>query len=209
MSAGALSDDEVVKASEKLNRFMLMAGKHDAIAKKYGVSGYPTFIFVGPDGKKVGDASRDAGALVKQIGETAEKYNRSPKWAENLETATGTARQEQKPLVIVYRDDKAKSEAAIQEFNAQPVAELYGKAIWVQATIDPKSDEAKAMGLTSLPALWIVDARIEDAKTRVLKKTGSIKSASIKTDLAAILKSWKKEGGSTETPKEEPQKDKE
>ena len=207
MSAGALSDDDVVKASEKLNRFMMMAGKHDAVAKKYGVSGYPTFIFIGPDGKKVGDASRDATTLVKQIGETAEKYNRSPKWAENEETGTGTARQEQKPLVVFYRDDKAKSEAAEQEFNAQAVAEFYGKAVWVQKTIDLKSDEAKTLGLTALPALWIVDARVDDAKARVLKKTGTIKAATLKTDLAAILKSWKKEGGSTEKPAEDPKKD--
>ncbi|HKS16640.1 MAG TPA: hypothetical protein VJU16_04955 [Planctomycetota bacterium] len=191
----------MVKASEKLNRFMLMAGKHDAIAKKYGVSGYPTFIFVGPDGKKVGDASRDAGALVKQIDETAEKYNRSPKWAENEETATKAAKEGQLPLVILYRDEKPKSELAVQEFSAQPLAELYEKAVWVQRSIDVKSDEAKALGISAVPAVWIIDARIDDAKARILKKT-SPKGATLKTDLVAVLKSWKKEETSKEEPKE-------
>ena len=119
-----------MKASEKLNRFMLMAGKHEAIAKKYGVSGYPTFIFVGPDGKKVGDASHDAEALVKQIGETAAKHNRAPNWAESEEAAVAKAKEEQVPLVVVYRDDKPKSDAAILEFNAVPVAEWWGVAAW-------------------------------------------------------------------------------
>jgi hypothetical protein len=192
-----------VKTSEKLNRFMVMAGKHDAVWKKYGVNSAPTVMFLDPSGKKVGDGGRDSAGLIKQINEIAEKYNRSPKWAESEETATGEARQLEKPLVIVYRDDKPKSEAAIQEFNAQPVADFYTKAVWVQKTIDPKSDEAKAMGLTSLPAMWIVDARVDDAKARVLKKTGSIKAASIKTELAAILKSWKK----AESSKEEPAKE--
>ena len=179
-----------------------MAGKHDAIAKKYGVSGYPTFIFVGPDGKKVGDASREAGQLVKQIGETAEKYNRAPKWAANEESATAAAKEAQVPLVVYYRDDKPKSELALQEFSALPLAELYDKAVWVQKTIDVKSDEAKALGISAVPAVWIIDARVDDAKARVLKKS-SPKGATIKTDLAAILKSWKKEEASKEEPKKE------
>lgn len=202
MSAGALSDDEVVKASEKINRFMMFAGKHDQVAKKYGVSGYPTFIFVGPDGKKVQDASRDAGALVKQIGEVATKYNRAPKWAESEEAALKSAKADQKPLVVYYRDDKPRSEAGEQEFSAQPLAELYEKAVWVQRTIDAKSDEAKALGVTTLPAVWIIDARVDDAKARILKKS-SVKGATIKTDLAAILKTWKKDEESKEEPKKE------
>ena len=193
-----------MKASEKLNRFMLMAGKHDAVAKKYGVSGYPTFIFIGPDGKKVGDASRDAASLVKQIGETAEKYNRSPKWAESEEAAVAKAKEDQVPLVVVYRDDKPKSDAAIQEFNAVAVGELYPKAIWVQKTINLKSDEAKTLGLTALPAMWIVDARVDDAKARVLKKVAAIRSASIKSEVESVLKSWKKSEVSKEAPAEEP-----
>ena len=202
MSAGALSDDEVVKASEKLNRYLMMAGKHDAVAKKYGVTGYPAFFFVGPDGKKVGDASRDAGALIKQIGETAEKYNRAPKWATSEESATAAAKEGQLPLVVYYRDDKPKSEQGVAEFSAQPLAELYEKAVWVQKTLDVKSDEAKALGISSLPAVWIIDARVDDAKARVLKKSAA-KGATIKTDLAAVLKSWKKEEASKEEPKKE------
>jgi hypothetical protein len=143
-----------------------------------------------------------AGALIKQIGETAEKYNRAPKWAENEETALKAAKEEQKPLVIYYRDDKPKSELGEQEFSAQPLAELYDKAVWVQKTLDVKSDDAKALGISSLPAVWIIDARLDDAKARILKKS-SPKGATIKTDLAAILKSWKKDEASKEEPKKE------
>ena len=194
----------MVKASEKLNRFMMMAGKHDAIAKKYGVSGYPTFIFIGPDGKKVGDASRNAEALIKQIDEIAEKYNRAPKWTATEEEAVKAAKEGELPLVVFYRDDKPKSALAEQEFSAQPLAELYDKAVWVQKTLDLKSDEAKSLGISALPAVWIIDARVDDAKARIVKKSAP-KSATIKSDLASILKSWKK--ASTEAPKEEPKKE--
>jgi hypothetical protein len=202
LSAGALSDDEVVKASEKLNRFMLMAGKHDAVAKKYGVTGYPSFFFVGPDGKKVLEATRDAGGLIKQIGEVATKYNRAPKWAESEEAALKSARENQKPLVIFYRDAKPNSERAETQFSDQKLAELYEKAEWVQKTIEVKSDEAKALGITSVPAVWIIDARVDDAKARILKKS-SPAAATLKTDLGAILKAWKKDEGSKEEPKQE------
>jgi hypothetical protein len=108
------------------------------------------------------------------------------------------------PLVIVYRDAKPKSDAAVQEFNAEPVAEFYGKAAWVQKTIDPKSDEAKTLGISSLPTMFIVDPRVDDAKARILKKVSTIQSAKIKSELASVLKSWKKAEASTEAPKEEP-----
>lgn len=196
MSAGAFSDDAVVKASERLNRFMVMPDRHDAVWKKYGVNSAPTVLFLAPDGKKVGNGGGDAAGLIKQIGDVAEKYNRAPKWAADVESATALAKEEQKPLLIVYRDDKPKSEAAVNEFSALPLAELYDKAVWVQKTLDVKSDEAKALGITSVPALWILDPRVDDAKARVLKKMALPKSgAAIKTELSSILKSWKKADG--------------
>jgi hypothetical protein len=191
-----------VKASEKVNRFLLLSGKTDAVWKKFGVTGAPTLIFVDPAGKKVGTGTRDSAGLIKSFNEISEKYGRAPKWAENEETALKAAKEEQKPLVVYYRDDKQKSEQALSEFSVQPLAEFYDKAVWVQKTLDVKSDEAKALGISAVPAVWIIDARLDDAKARVLKKS-SPKGATIKTDLEAILKAWKK----MEPTKEEPKKD--
>ena len=62
------------------------------------------------------------------------------------------------------------------------------------AWVDPKSDDAKALGLSALPAMWIVNVRVEDPKARVVKKVTLPKSgAALKTELAAVLKSWKKD----------------
>ncbi|HTF58133.1 MAG TPA: thioredoxin family protein [Planctomycetota bacterium] len=194
LDAGAFSDDTVVKATEKLTRIMLIAGRYDAIAKKFGVNGYPQVFFLKPDGTKATEGSREAGELIKQIDDTVGKFSRSPKWVESEETAAAQAKEEGKPLVIVYRDDKAKSDAALAEFGALPLAALYDKAVWVQRTIDPKSDDAKALGLSALPAMWIVNVRVEDPKARVVKKVTLPKSgAALKTELAAVLKSWKKD----------------
>lgn len=172
---------------------MVISGKHDSIRKRYGVSSSPQIFFLAPDGKKVGEGSRAADALIKQIDETAVKHGRAPKWAETEESAIAAAKEGQMPLVVVYRDDKPRSESALQEFGAQPLSELYDKFVWVQKTLNLKSDEAKALGITAVPALWIVDVRVDDPKTRVLKKAGLPKAgAAIKADLAAILKAWKK-----------------
>jgi len=183
---------------------MLISGRYDAIAKKFGVSGYPSIFLLKPDGTKAAEGSRSSDAIIKQIDDTLTKFGRSPKWAESEESGAAAAKEAQKPLLVVYRDDKAKSESAISDFGAKPLAELYDKFVWVQKTLDVKSDEAKALGITAVPALWIVDARIDDAKARVLKKIALPKAAAgLKTEFEAILKSWKK----TEATKEVPKKD--
>ena len=185
---------------------MLLAGKHDAVWKKFGVTGAPTLIFVDPTGKKVGTGDRGSATLIKQIGETLEKFTRAPKWADSVEAAADEAKKDQKPLLVVYRDAKPAPDAALEAFGAQPLAELYGKAAWVQKTLDIKSDEAKALGISAVPALWIIDPRVDDAKTRVLKKIGLPKGgAAISKELASVLKAWKK--SSTEAPAEEPKKE--
>jgi hypothetical protein len=174
----------------------VLAGKNDAVWKKFG-DGRPTLIFGSSE-----QVERPGGTpLAHQAVRRNRTGTRAPKWAENEETATKAAKGARCPRHL-HRDDKPKSEQAVPEFSAQPLAELYDKAIWVQKTIDLKSDEAKTLGLSSLPAVWIIDVRIDDAKTRVVKKS-SPKGATIKTDLAAILKTWKKDEASKEEPKKE------
>lgn len=141
------------------------------------------------------EGQTSAEVLAKEIKEVVAKHNRTPAWSEDEETAVATAKEEQKPLVLVYKDDTVKSDQAIPEFNVLPLAELYEKAVWLQRKIDVKSDEAKALGITSVPVLWIVDVRVADPQARVLKKVPLPKAgAGIKADLAGVLKTWKAEG---------------
>jgi hypothetical protein len=187
----------------KLTRIMTFKERHEAIRKKYGVTASPTIQFLSSDGKLLDEGTTAPEVLAKQILEIAEQHNRSPKWAADEESALASAKEEQKPLVIVYRDDKARSDQAIPEFSVLPLAEMYDKIVWIQKTIDPKTEEAKAQGLDALPVMWIVDVRVDDPKTRVLKKVPLPKpGAGIKSDLAPILKAWKKSEGATQESKE-------
>ncbi|HEU4338719.1 MAG TPA: hypothetical protein VFS19_01510 [Planctomycetota bacterium] len=187
----------------KLTRIITYKGKHDMIRKKFDVTSSPTIFFLSSDGKKVDEGRTSAEGLAKEINEVIEKYNRTPKWAADEETAVAAAQEEQKPLVVVYKDDKAKSEQAIPEFNVLPLADLYEKAVWLQRKIDVKSDEAKALGITAVPVMWIIDIRVADPQARVLKKVPLPKpGAGIKADLAGVLKTWKGTG-KTEEPKKE------
>jgi hypothetical protein len=188
----------------RLTRIMTMKGRHDAVRKKYGVTESPTIQFLSSDGKLLDTGSTGAELLAKQIHEIADKNNRYPKWAETEEAAVAAAKEEQKPLLIVYRDDKAKSDQAIPEFSVLPLAEYYEKVVFVQKTLDLKSEEAKTLEIDALPVLWILDVRVEDPKARVLKKVPLPKPGTgIRTDLAAVLKTWKKTEGAKEEKKEE------
>lgn len=194
----------MVKASEKVTRVMVFSGRHDAINKKFGVSQYPTVLFLKPDGSKIGTANQDTTGLIKQIDEMLQKYGRSPKWMNSETEAAAEAKQDAKPLLVFYRDDGPKSDAAEKEFSTQPVSDLYGKAVWLVKRIDPKSDEAKALGITVVPAMWVVDPRIEDSKGAVVKKIALPKAgAALKSELSAVVKGWKKDDAPKEEKKDE------
>lgn len=191
----------------KLTRIMTTKERHDAVRKKYGVTASPTIQFLSSDGKLLDEGTTAAELLAKQINEIAEKHNRTPKWAADEETAVTAAKEEQKPLVLVYRDDKAKSDQAMADFCVLQLAEMYEKVVWLQKTIELKSDEAKSLGIDALPVMWIVDARVSDFSARVLKKVPLPKPGTgIKSELAGVLKTWKKTEGAKET-KEEKKED--
>jgi len=208
LSAGAFSSDDVVKASEKVTRIMVFAGKHDAINKKFGVRSYPTVLFLQPDGSKIGTANQDSSGLVKQVDEIVQKHGRAPKWVNSETEAADEAKKDGKPLLVFYRDDAAKSDNALKEFGTLPLSELYGKAVWLVKRIDPKSEDAKTLGITAVPVLWVVDPRIEDSKGAVVKKIALPKAgAALKGELSAIVKGWKKDEAPKEEPKEEKKED--
>lgn len=57
--------------------------KHKKVLTKYGVRGYPTLLFLDPEGGRVAEmASRTPADMRRQIEGVIEKHRREPKWEE-------------------------------------------------------------------------------------------------------------------------------
>jgi len=163
--------------------------------EKYKITSTPSTIFLDLEGK-------DAGALgdtsvfnvAKLMNETADKINRIPAWAENREKGLETGKSAAIPTILFFQDGKEKSLAVEAMFGEKPLAEILGSFVWIKVKFDPKSDEAKKLGIEKFPALLVVDPRLDDPMAKLLKKIDAPKaSAGLKTELDAVLKDWKKE----------------
>ncbi len=75
MSAGALSDPQVVEASQKVVPILVdctQRGDYDDLKGQYGVRGYPTILFVDSNGTAIDEMdSRDAASLAAKIQRAA------------------------------------------------------------------------------------------------------------------------------------------
>jgi len=146
-----------------------------------------------PDGKEVDRFRGKTGAdLVTQINEIADKYNRAPKWAEDQAKALEAGKSGDKPVALFFHDDSQKSQLAERFLGEQALTPVYEKFEWAKVPMDIKGDEAKKLGLTALPALWVVDAKAEDPLGKPLKKFALPKSGtSLKGEMEALLKASK------------------
>lgn len=153
----------------------------------------PTIVFTDGNGEEVARMKdRSAGGLSKQINEIADTHNRAPKWAEDQGKALEAGKSSDQPAALIFLDESPQSETAEKFLGEQALAELYPKFSWSRTRLTVKSEEAKKLGLTRLPALWIVDPRVEDPFAKPLKKISLPKAGKdLKSELSGVLKSWK------------------
>lgn len=81
MDAGAFSDEKVVAASAPFVRVIVnnTDGDKKALLALYGVKGYPTVLFLDPDGKEIGRlGSRSPYDVVEQLERHAAAYRFEP-----------------------------------------------------------------------------------------------------------------------------------
>jgi hypothetical protein len=124
--------------------------------------------------------------MTKQINEIADSHNRAPKWAADQSAALEAGKSADQPAVLVFVDASPKSEIAEKLLGDQALSELYGKFSWSRASLTVKSDEAKKIGLTTIPSMWVIDF------AKPLKKISLPKQGKdLKGELSGVLKSWK------------------
>lgn len=171
MDAGAFSDDSVVKASEGLYRILVDAGKDDRLFSKYGVNSMPTILFLGPDGKKLGELNdRSPAGVKRQFEEISTKNTRAPQWLAGVDAALAAARSGPKPALLFFCDEKPKSKL-FQNIFSDPAfgADLYEKAAFAKVEFKKDSDECKKWKVTEAPMVLIVDAEGEGKVLKTVK----------------------------------------
>jgi hypothetical protein len=151
--------------------------RDDALFEKYGVQFMPTLLFLDPDGKKVGQMSdRSAAGLKAQFEEIAKKHGRAPAWLEGAEAALGAARDGAKPAVLLFVDEKPKSQVFERMFSDPSFGvDLYEKAAFAKVAFKKDSDDAKRWKVSEAGTLVIVDAAGEGKILKTLK-SGTPKS---------------------------------
>ena len=190
MSAGAFSDEKVVKASEALVR--LLAG--DEVFVKFNVRGIPTVIFLDPDGKEVERLKdRSPEGVAAKFKEIVEKYGRNPKFQKEYAPALAKAKEDGKPLAIFFYDDKAGSQAYAKTLDDESLKEFYEKMVFVKVEVKKGSAEAKQYNVTAPPIIYVVDPAAEKPEKKPYKKIYGQKTAKdFKKDFEEALKKAEK-----------------
>ena len=75
MDAGAFSDAGVVAAADDVIRVKIDGDRQKNVVHKYGVSGYPTILFLDSGGRTVESivGAEDAATLKRKLGTLAKK----------------------------------------------------------------------------------------------------------------------------------------
>ena len=183
----------MVKASEKLMLVLMdcTGGKYDAERKKYGVGGYPTIVFLDPEGSKVGELKdRSPDSVVKQFEELLEKHGRAAAWLE-WEKAVEKGKDEKKPVAILFVTPKSDSQALEAAIGDDSLKELREKFVFSKS--DVKSDLAKTFQVagSTQPVLFVVDPKLEKPQEKLVKKlTGKKTAKELKKELEGALKKF-------------------
>lgn len=156
---------------------------HDALMKQFNVTGFPTAIFIGPDGKEVARLrDRSPGGVKQQVEEVVRQHTRPTLRTDlTVEAGVAAAREARKLLAVFFADDRAAAEngPVIDAILAPALEQLRGRFVWVKRPLvgekNKATDEAKAAGARKSPTLVLIDPWAEPG-SKPLKKLDAWKA---------------------------------
>ena len=155
--------------------------------EKYKPSGYPTVIFLDPDGKEVAKlGDRAPAAVAKQIEEIAQKFSRGPKWLADAAAALAAGKADSKPVALVFVDDKPKSAQLLQARADPSLAADLDKTVFAKLDFKKDAEEAKKWKVTAAATIVLVDASGEEPKA--IKTLSGSGPKALKTALEEAVK---------------------
>jgi hypothetical protein len=167
-------------------------GQNSELQEKYSVKGYPTVLYLNPEGSKVKEmGSREAGALTGEIGGVAKKFPGRPSmWQNSLKGAMATGKAAKKPVAL-YVGKPDTDHAKLTAKLMKALGDRKAKLVW---TFESGTDQAlKDRGLESAPAIVVYDPRSEstDPLGKVTIKEGDDDNL-VNAALDEVLKNFKK-----------------
>jgi hypothetical protein len=140
-------------------------GSFPELQEKYKVKGYPTVLYVDAEGKQIRESgTREAGALVAEIGNVAKKYPGRPTfWNNSVKSATAT-----KKRVAVYVAKEDADPIKVTMKLSKELGDRKTKLAWTWETGTAKVLEGR--GVESAPAVVLYEAADKDGSVQLLGK---------------------------------------
>lgn len=161
--------------------------KNNDLSTKFGVRGYPTVVFLDPEGAEVAKlGSRAPAAVAAQIEDIAKKHGKA--MFDTVEKAAGFAKENKKPILCLFTKPGFNSSvaAAVADPSMKELVELF---VLCQSDIGKDNADAKAAGVTE-SALLVLNPEAVDLKKPLLKLTGKKDLKEVRKQLEAALKKF-------------------
>jgi len=141
-------------------------GQNEELQKKYNVQGYPTVLYVDPQGEKIREmGSRDAGPIVKEIEGLAKKHPGRPSiWQNSLKGALAAGQKAKKPVAVYVAEESADLVKLTQRL-AKDFGDRTKKFLFVLEI--GRADALKARELESAPAAFVYDPASEEPVEKI------------------------------------------
>jgi thiol-disulfide isomerase/thioredoxin len=162
--------------------------KNTDLSDKFGIQGYPTVLFLDPEGKQVASLeSRAPGAVAEQISQVAKKYGKAR--FETFAAAADVAKEDKKPILYLFaKPDQPNSlTVAVADPSLKDLVEQF---VMVRSDLGKGNADAKTLGITD-PALFVLDPKGEFGKDKaLLKLTGRKDVKEVRKQLETVLKKF-------------------
>jgi hypothetical protein len=195
MEAGAFNDDGVVKASAKLVMLKVdctVPNKVKETLQKYGVRGFPTMLFLDPDGKAVGQlGARDPAGIAKQFGDLSAQFRKTIPYAESVEAALAAGKKDGKPVLALFTDKSKDAEETEASLADDALLAALARCVVARHEIAKECELCRRFKAAAGVAVFVLDPRAEDpAAAPLAQMAGKRTAAALKADLEAALKKW-------------------
>jgi len=155
-------------------------GDHQDLLQRFSVHGYPTMIFLDPEGNVLTQASRDAGQLRTQIESTVHDHSVVTIPEGTIDDGLTQARTDGKLLAVLFMDAAGQDNAAVMDqVLGHDFEAMRTRFTWVKrpATGDHNrpTDEAHGLHVSHGPAIVVLDPWAE-GNQRTLKAITSFRS---------------------------------